>query len=102
MIDCGGGTVDLVVHSMSRDPKGFLQVKEVRKDPKVSSGTGGLCGGTYVDQEFINRIKEVFRPIANDEKAPKSFEEWKAKFPTHFLKMMSNWSAVKHVCYHSI
>ncbi|GES81278.1 hypothetical protein GLOIN_2v1762619 [Rhizophagus clarus] len=43
VVDCGGGTVDLTIRKLlSKDKLGEVTVR-----------TGGLCGSTYIDDEFI-------------------------------------------------
>ncbi|CAG8761981.1 8796_t:CDS:10 [Gigaspora margarita] len=46
VVDCGGGTVDLTMRTIQMGNK--LNEETER--------TGDLCGGTFVDQEFINFI----------------------------------------------
>lgn len=46
------GTVDIVVHEKVSDIGEALQCKE------VAASYGGLCGGTYADQNFINFLKQ--------------------------------------------
>jgi molecular chaperone DnaK (HSP70) len=46
IVDCGGGTVDLTTHKLLDDDK--LEEITVRK--------GDFCGGSFVDQEFLNFI----------------------------------------------
>ena len=48
LCDAGGGTVDLISYTVS-ELRPLLKIKE------ASSGTGGLCGSTY-----LNRIFEHF------------------------------------------
>uniref|UniRef100_A0A0K8SVI7 Heat shock 70 kDa protein 12A n=2 Tax=Lygus hesperus TaxID=30085 RepID=A0A0K8SVI7_LYGHE len=51
VVDCGGGTVDITVHNVS-STTGTL--KELHK------ATGGPCGSTGVDEEFIMLMSAVF------------------------------------------
>ena len=44
--DIGGGTTDIVVQEWVSDTPDDYRVKE------VTYSTGGLCGGTYVDEQF--------------------------------------------------
>ncbi|EXX67983.1 hypothetical protein RhiirA5_398275 [Rhizophagus irregularis] len=47
IVDCGGGTVDLTTRTLlSEDELGEITIR-----------TGDFCGGSYVDQEFINFLK---------------------------------------------
>ncbi|XP_024390872.1 uncharacterized protein [Physcomitrium patens] len=47
--DIGGGTTDIVVQEWMSETPNDYRVKE------VTYSTGGLCGGTYVDEQF-NRL----------------------------------------------
>jgi actin-like ATPase involved in cell morphogenesis len=49
VVDCGGGTVDLTVRTLLPD-------KTLEEDTVRS---GGLCGSTFVDQEFIKFLRRV-------------------------------------------
>jgi molecular chaperone DnaK (HSP70) len=42
VVDCGGGTVDLTIRRLLSDGLGEVTIR-----------TGGLCGSTYIDREFI-------------------------------------------------
>ncbi|EXX67980.1 uncharacterized protein OCT59_029993 [Rhizophagus irregularis] len=47
VVDCGGGTVDLTIRKLlSKDELGEVTIR-----------TGGLCGSTYIDQEFIKFLE---------------------------------------------
>ncbi|CAB4408728.1 unnamed protein product [Rhizophagus irregularis] len=47
VVDCGGGTVDLTIRKLlNKDELGELTIR-----------TGGLCGSTYVDNEFIKFLE---------------------------------------------
>src|SRR5436305_10891222 len=47
IVDCGGGTVDLTTRKLlNKDELGEITVR-----------AGDFCGGTYVDQEFVNFLK---------------------------------------------
>ncbi|CAG8585382.1 3591_t:CDS:2 [Funneliformis mosseae] len=49
VVDCGGGTVDLTVRTLLENNK--LREETVR--------TGGLCGSTFVDEEFLKFLGRV-------------------------------------------
>ena len=56
VVDCGGGSVDLTIRKLSsRTELGEVTVR-----------TGDLCGGAYVDQEFINFLKIIVGESAID------------------------------------
>jgi hypothetical protein len=64
VVDCGGGTVDIVVH---RKEGGDDDTKELRLR-EVAKGTGDCCGGTVVDAGFLELLKEsmpVFEQYAD-------------------------------------
>ena len=52
--DCGGGTVDIISYRVKAiEPK--LDFHE------LVAGTGGKCGSTYVDREFIKWMESTFK-----------------------------------------
>ncbi|GJC92712.1 HSP70 family chaperone [Colletotrichum higginsianum] len=54
--DAGGGTVDLISYEITS-----LNPTVVREAIK---GDGGLCGGVFLDEAFLNLIKEKVTPAA--------------------------------------
>ena len=61
-VDCGGGTVDIIVHRQEERSDGSLVLREVVK------GTGDCCGAAAVDAAFIRLIADtipVFDEYAN-------------------------------------
>ena len=81
IIDCGGGTVDLIVHAKDLSADGKFSLRE------VAPGTAGLCGGTFVDEAF----KQFIRSKAS------KFDEWIEKKPEQFAKFMMEWEAIKRL-----
>lgn len=53
--DLGGGTVDLVIHEKVWNNSGKVFNLEIRE---VAKSSGGLCGSTYVDEEFIKHLRQ--------------------------------------------
>ncbi|BES99519.1 heat- shock protein [Nesidiocoris tenuis] len=51
VVDCGGGTVDITVHSVS-STTGTLR--------ELHKATGGPCGSIGVDEEFVHLMSTVF------------------------------------------
>ncbi|GBB86778.1 hypothetical protein RclHR1_01320013 [Rhizophagus clarus] len=50
VVDCGGGTVDLTIRKLlSKDELGEVTIR-----------TGGLCGSTYIDKEFVKYLDNKF------------------------------------------
>ncbi|CAK9257937.1 unnamed protein product [Sphagnum jensenii] len=68
VVDIGGGTTDILVQAKVDDSNSSLKVRE------VSRSSGGLCGGTHVDRNFVSflcskigclerfLVKEVINP----------------------------------------
>lgn len=67
IVDAGGGTVDLTVHEITS-----AGLRE------VVPGSGGACGSTYIDREFLRRFEEAIgSPLmtALREEQPVAFHE---------------------------
>jgi molecular chaperone DnaK (HSP70) len=73
MVDAGGGTVDLTVHTIQRDGGGKLALAE------AAPGNGGFCGSTYVDQNF----EKWFR----DQIGHGTFDSWKRQCYTEYMRV---------------
>jgi molecular chaperone DnaK (HSP70) len=76
--DIGGGTADIVVQEWVGDEDNF-KVKEVTRS------TGGLCGGTYVDKQFIATLCQKIGCL-ND-----YFEQ----FPGYMSQLLKTWEELK-------
>ncbi|KAF0384494.1 actin-like ATPase domain-containing protein [Gigaspora margarita] len=48
VVDCGGGTVDLTVRKLLNDDR----------IAETTERTGGFCGGTYIDDEFLKFLEK--------------------------------------------
>ena len=70
VVDCGGGTVDLVLHEKLGSPP-TLSIREVQ------ASTGALCGGSRVDDEFFRFLRR---------KIP-CFSKFEAEYPAIVLKL---------------
>ncbi|CAB5125215.1 hypothetical protein RhiirA5_494389 [Rhizophagus irregularis] len=57
VVDCGGGTVDLTIRTLLPDKT--LEEETVR--------SGGLCGSTFVDQEFLKFLRLTVGSEAMDQ-----------------------------------
>ena len=70
ILDCGGGTVDIVVHRLSA--KG--------EQESIMAPRGGPWGSTFIDKAFVAELVSVFgaEPIAR----------FKADCADEFLSMM--------------
>ncbi|KAK7426412.1 hypothetical protein QQZ08_007167 [Neonectria magnoliae] len=86
--DAGGGTVDLISYVIeSVDP---FSVKE------CVQGEGGLCGAVFLDEGFINLIKQKVSPNAWDrlsKQEQKKFlnDEWEDGIKQQFTDQQRRW-----------
>jgi molecular chaperone DnaK (HSP70) len=58
VVDCGGGTTDIVVHRRVAQEGGEGESGRFRLR-EVAKGTGDCCGGTVVDAEFLKLLHET-------------------------------------------
>ncbi|KAG0579312.1 hypothetical protein KC19_4G089700 [Ceratodon purpureus] len=79
VVDCGGGTVDLVLHE-KLGPAPSISVREVQES------SGGLCGGSRVDEEFFGFLR---RRIS-------CFKRFEALHPAIVLDFRQEWEKVKY------
>ena len=78
--DCGGGTVDIVVHRKQEDVDGSLRLRE------MSKGSGNVYGGTVVDDQFVAFLSTAVPPFA----------EYAAENPREVLRcLMAQWELKK-------
>ncbi|GKT54566.1 HSP70 family chaperone [Colletotrichum tofieldiae] len=86
--DAGGGTVDLISYEvLSLKP---MVVREVIK------GDGDLCGGVFLDEAFIDLIKEkvtpqAWRKVPNDEAANVLNGDWEHGIKQQFDGQVRDW-----------
>ncbi|GJC80448.1 hypothetical protein ColLi_03286 [Colletotrichum liriopes] len=86
--DAGGGTVDLISYEvLSLKP---MVVREVIK------GDGDLCGGVFLDEAFINLIKEkvtpqAWRKVPKDEAANVLNGDWEHGIKQQFDGQVRDW-----------
>ena len=76
VLDCGGGTVDLVTHDVQADGT----VKE------LAAGSGDCCGGSYVDAAFLQLMERKYRAVYTD---------WATSKPKDVLKLHKCWLTAK-------
>ena len=76
VIDAGGGTVDLTVHEVARD--GLRE---------VVPGSGGPCGSTYIDEQFLKHIETVLGPYV--------YRRFREDEPIAFQKLLEDWERAK-------
>lgn len=80
--DLGGGTVDLVIHEKvwkSSDDDFDLEIREVAKS------SGGLCGATYVDVQFMQHLSA---------RIP-CFDTFVEENPSTLLSILKWWEGIK-------
>ncbi|KAG0580945.1 hypothetical protein KC19_4G212300 [Ceratodon purpureus] len=78
VVDCGGGTVDLVLHEKLGSGSS-VSVREVQES------SGDLCGGYQVDEEFFRFLK---RKIS-------CFERFERQYPATVLAFSQEWERMK-------
>ncbi|CAC5392671.1 unnamed protein product [Mytilus coruscus] len=77
VVDIGGGTVDIAVHEK-------LQGQHLKE---LCRATGGDCGGTSVDNVFIEMLKQLF--------GDKITSEFKNNDPESYLLLIRSFEVVK-------
>ena len=55
LADCGGGTVDIVAHKLTKKPNGEIFIEEIHKVH------GGAYGGFAVNEEFERMLQKMFQ-----------------------------------------
>ena len=55
LADCGGGTVDIVAHRLTKKPSGEVFIEEIHK------AHGGAYGGFKVNDEFEKLLQKIFQ-----------------------------------------
>ncbi|KAG0618894.1 hypothetical protein M758_4G099400 [Ceratodon purpureus] len=78
--DIGGGTADIVVQEVVSVGKNSYRVKE------VTTSSGGLCGGTYVDQLFMEFMHKKIGPC---------LQECIFKHPNIYAHLIKIWESEK-------
>ena len=76
VLDCGGGTVDLVTHQVQANGT----VKE------LVAGSGECCGASYVDTNFVELMQLKYQDV---------FTDWAVNKPKDVLRLRRNWLAAK-------
>ncbi|XP_063447378.1 heat shock 70 kDa protein 12A-like [Mytilus trossulus] len=79
VVDLGGGTADITVHEKVSNE----HLKE------LSSATGNNCGGTFVDEKFLQMFVDIFgRPVMN---------AMKEEDPSAYLDLFHEFETVKRI-----
>ena len=82
IVDCGGGTVDIIAHSTRFDDQNRFCVRE------LVAGDGALCGGIFIDKEFLEYLVDFVGVEALDELK-------KSGTPEEYLALMNSWETIK-------
>ena len=84
IVDCGGGTIDLVMHARCVDARSHtVSLRE------VAPGDGALAGGAFIDEEFLMYVANtVGARVWEDFKASKVYQ-------AQLLKLRDNWTRLK-------
>lgn len=82
VVDCGGGTVDLIAYTTVHDMQLGKTIVE-----EVCGGVAGLCGGSYVDEAFFEFLRNKLGP---------TYEEHMQKRPRDAVVINNNWIKIKH------
>ncbi|WP_239382584.1 Hsp70 family protein [Frankia sp. CIT1] len=83
VLDCGGGTVDLVAYRVDRDPTGQPRLSQLDR------ATGGKFGSEYVDDEFVHRVLE------DRFGGPAALEQIQRDCPHALLELLDRWEEAK-------
>ena len=78
MADCGGGTLDMVAHKLTKRPSGEIFIEEIHQ------ARGGPYGGFAVNDEFERMLQRMFQLSADDLKSVKY------KHPRQWSKIVSD------------
>ena len=76
VVDCGGGTVDIAAHKLTKTSDGKVSIEEIHQ------AHGGPHGGFVVNDEFEKMLEKLFQLTKE------GFDELKSKFPRFWLKLM--------------
>ena len=77
MADCGGGTLDMVAHKLTKKPSGEIYIEELHQS------RGGPYGGFAVNDEFEKMVQRMLQLSADDLKSVK------LKHPRQWSKVVS-------------
>lgn len=78
--DVGGGTVDIVVQCKDNEESTALKVRQVKPS------TGGLCGGSHVDKNFLQFLRSKIGCL----------DEMIVRYPHAIAYVMSQWEDLKY------
>lgn len=87
VVDCGGGTVDIVYHSLEERCNDTIAVSE------LVPPSGGPYGGTLVDAAF----EQLLDPVFQGDRFPSFFKELKKTYTAMWLFLMKQLEEKKNV-----
>lgn len=76
VVDCGGGTVDIAAHKLTKSSDGKVSIDEIHQ------AHGGPHGGFVVNDEFENMLEKLFQLTKDD------FNQLKTKFARTWIKVV--------------
>lgn len=76
VVDCGGGTVDIVAHKLTKTPNGKVLIEEIHQ------AHGGPHGGFIVNDEFEKMLQKLFQLTKE------GIDEVKHKFPRAWVNLI--------------
>ena len=76
VVDCGGGTVDIAAHKLTKTSDGKVSIEEIHQ------AHGGPYGGFIVNDEFERMLERLFQLTKE------GIDELKSKFPRPWIKLM--------------
>jgi len=77
IVDCGGGTVDIAAHRLSKDDKNNMYIEE------LTPPQGGADGGFSVNHAFEEMLYKLFKMIDTDQ-----MEEIKTTYAREWTKLV--------------
>ena len=77
LADCGGGTVDIVAHRLTKKPSGEICIEEIHK------AHGGPYGGFAVNDEFERMLQKMFQLTTEE------MRDIKQKHPLKWTKVIA-------------
>ena len=77
LADCGGGTVDIVAHRLTKKPSGEVFIEEIHK------AHGGAYGGFTVNDEFEKLLQKIFQLTTEE------MQGIKEKHPQKWTKLIA-------------
>ncbi|GIQ87992.1 heat shock protein 70 family protein [Kipferlia bialata] len=78
VVDLGGGTADITVHTVKNDSGQLAE---------VTRGHGDACGAVFVDYEFMDLVREKL--------GHRTMEEAESKCPMAVSALMNSWEVIK-------